>query len=275
MSREFFEKPKKAKGVTSVVFHGELPTKITNLINVISKDNSKQTGQPFEKFINLVHSNLVIEKLTIIDSTYLHRHYSGKTDEFNMTWLDKNAPSLSVLEIPYEIFSWKSILEHNEYPIYRELIQSLYNEDEQFQILVRERIKKFICLSGEEAAISYLLEECAGACVLSRMGNITYPGPMNPPMRHCLNELVGERFEYIPYDVTYLGANNNPTKDMANYFKSLSFPQEMYPEFFERYQEFCNALSKEIKDKKMQKRIAGIDTVTPLQKTCDLPTITY
>lgn len=127
-----------------------------HLTNIISINNAKQDGVAFKAFITLINQPQYEEKLsrlTLIDTTYLNRHYepllvveqSGKTP-----WLERNEATLAQLKIPYEIVSWEELVKAPSYQACKKKIDTDYYgssegfPDETFKNIVDDLSNNFV-----------------------------------------------------------------------------------------------------------------------------------
>jgi hypothetical protein len=96
-------------------------------VSIISIDQHYQQGDKFKAFclaINEEYEKKNLNKLTIVETGYLKKHYLrldkcySSVDEADSaaiqlgeSWAEKQQSSLDLLEIPNKVISWKDLLE--------------------------------------------------------------------------------------------------------------------------------------------------------------------
>lgn len=213
------------------------------LMTVISCGNHLQTGKNWDHFLALseqCYADRTLEKLIIITTGYLQRHYLSlglsrslteqeieeKTLTLDSQWLKTNIKTPSGFQIPIEIISWKDLLKKEsranslDFGEFFQKIKEDYNEkDSQFRNLVHEHAASYVAKKINsflkenvdtnydhflKVAIDYILEECAAILQLNKCGGdfLSYPGGMNPPARHIWNKYFQEAsLRYVRYEL--------------------------------------------------------------------------
>ncbi len=188
---------------------------------VISIDQIHQSGLELQKFCNLVNDNKDrISKLTLIETGYLKRHYiqikeslteeeaNKKSKEVGQEWANDNKNFISNLEIPYELVTWQSLVEDEEFKEKHLKTLDDYQNDPVFKKIVDEvagnYAKKFYKNAKEsnikttyddffDASKKYLIEESTIAHKLVKMGDFqAYPGRSNPAVSYIYKKYFGE-----------------------------------------------------------------------------------
>ncbi len=232
-----------------------LPTKNSAvLMTVISVGNSLQQGVNFGHFVEAVNQefkNGTLEKLIIVTTGYLQRHYFSlgldnpldkETLEENATamdqaWFNNNDHYLKQLKLPIEKKNWKEVLELepiSEFTDFLEKLKNHYQENKSFKKTVikhtrhyvTRKINHYLTENGRKiefddfmkVAVDYILEELAAYVQLKKCGAdfFTYPGPMNPPACHVAKHFTKETdLKYVMYEIGEL-------KKMPTFFQSGS-----------------------------------------------------
>lgn len=215
------------------------------LLTVISLESALQRGSQWTSFLELVdHCFLekTLSKLIIVTTGHLQRHYFSlelekpleekeieeKTIALDQQWLEKQSASLNKLKIPVEILHWKdllnklTVLNGRSFLEFSQLIQSDYANNKEFKHLVdkhadgyvnrkfiqQSKVTHFDCNQFHQAAVDYVLEECAAIQQLFRCNAdlLTYPHGINPPASYVWSKYFKE--ESLRY-VRYKTKNNN------------------------------------------------------------------
>ncbi|MES2142703.1 MAG: hypothetical protein V4471_07485 [Pseudomonadota bacterium] len=221
-----------------------LPDKNTAiLMTVISVGNSLQQGVSFSPFVNLVNQEFkegTLEKLIIVTTGYLQRHYFSlgldkpldekileeKANVLDNVWLTQNKDYLKQFKLPVEIKSWKAVLELGPVGEFTDFLQTLknhYQENKSFNRVVTKharqyvarKITKYLSENGRnvefdafmKVAIDYILEELAAIVQLRKCNAdfFTYPSQMNPPACHVVKHFAKETdLKYVQYEISEL-----------------------------------------------------------------------
>jgi hypothetical protein len=240
----FFERKNQNSIIKGINFTPDLPERINNLFNIISKNNPMQSGISFEKFIELVNKNkLTIEKLTIVDTSYLYRHYDNENNEFNKNWFNKNKLFLDKLTMPYDLVSWKMLIELEKYKFYFDMVVSFFNDDQSFKEIVQKNANKYSHYNGVEAAINFSLEEGAVSLMLKSMGSITYPGKLNDVIHYCFIKAGYDENSYIKYKIRY--KEQTVAQRVSCHLGSIFLPKEKQEEFLKKFILLCEEFKNE------------------------------
>jgi hypothetical protein len=228
------------------------------LMTVISYGNHLQSGKNWDLFLALseqCHAEKTIEKLIIITTGYLQRHYLSlglnkalseqeieeKTLILDSQWLEKNIKTDLEFQIPIEIIGWKDLLSKTSsvhplgYDKFFQQIKEDYNEkgsefrnlvDKHAASYVAKKINSFVNKNADmkyehflEKAVDYLLEECAAILQLNKCGGdfLSYPGGMNPPARHIWKKYFPKSsLRYVCYE---LKKEKSSSSNSYTYFK--------------------------------------------------------
>ncbi len=200
-----------------------------DLINIISIDNEKQTKEFFRSFVILINDVKIkakIKKLIIVDTTYLNRHYDQKYAVYNdkeTPWRKENASLVEGLACDYELVSWRSLLDSEEYKDYQRQMNDDYEKDKIFRNIINTLAGNYLHKGEHKKAVSYLLEECAGTLVLN--GHLTYPGDLNPALRHVIRkhkpELKFHSYKCRTQSEKEIGYQVKPVSDNGDYSPSF------------------------------------------------------
>ncbi|MFM2322823.1 MAG: hypothetical protein RLZZ225_976 [Pseudomonadota bacterium] len=209
-----------------------LPTKNSAvLMTVISLGNNLQKGDNWNNFFALIENcfaEKTIEKLIIITTGYLQRHYFSLGLQFTLTeqekeekaltldhhWLKKHVDSLTRSTLPIEVIDWKQLLNQTSSTnsledfdkFFKQVKEDYSHQDSEFRNLVNEHAVSYVSkkignylkenintISYDDflkVSIDYVLEECAAIWQLMKCNGdlLTYPSGMNPPARHIWNK---------------------------------------------------------------------------------------
>ena len=167
------------------------------LTAVISIDNLNQTGEKFKSLAN--HINAHSEEtshLTIVDTTYLNRHYNEEYGQIVETtdWQKKNQKYLNKLKVSYSLVRWHEFLNCPTVEAARlkllESYESPKTEDEySFRKQTDRYVEEFRLKKGvnPESAFKYLLEECS--VMVKIPGRVCYPGKLNEALKIAIKIL--------------------------------------------------------------------------------------
>ncbi len=177
----------------------------TPLIYVVSVSNLSQTGPYFSSFIELVNSNThVLDKLILIDSSYLNRHYANRySDKTKKTdWLIAHEKYFKNIEINYQFFTWDYIINparENDiffsYSDMKKLVLMDFDgfEDKQPDPIFTQIVNELANAAYHEniaptleSARKYIIEECAAALTFN--GVVTYPRSFNPAITYVVEK---------------------------------------------------------------------------------------
>ena len=193
--------------------------KPVTLFCVISPDNPKQHGECFLEFVRMVNERTTreIAHVTIIDGSYLNRHYKLKyADHENQKivfeWRNANLKFIEQLQIPYTVTSWYQLISSGAYEATHRKIIEMFNDeaDESFKRTVINLAYQYSSYKGtQKQCVQYLLEECAGALLID--GYLTYPGDLNEAIVYAIKKLeLGPKF--IPYILGKIYQQTQPPK---------------------------------------------------------------
>ncbi|MFZ0219492.1 MAG: hypothetical protein WAL30_04735 [Candidatus Aquirickettsiella sp.] len=213
------------------------------LMTVISCGNHLQSGKNWDHFLALSeqsYAEKTLEKLIIITTGYLQRHYLSlglkrllteqeieeKTLTLDSQWLKNHIKIPSGFKIPIEVISWQDLLnktsnsnslEFGEF--FQQITEDYRKKDSAFRNLVNEHAASYVAKKINsflkenidtnydqflKVAIDYILEECAAIVQLNKCGGdfLSYPGGMNPPARHIWNKYFQENsLRYVRYEI--------------------------------------------------------------------------
>jgi hypothetical protein len=174
-----------------------------NLHTVICQGNTSQTGESFHAFVKAINlKKEKINKLFIVDTKFLFRHYNNYVqEEFDSNWRANNNFYLNELDVPYELISWKKLIENENYQEYYNQVNNLLTVDKEFIDIFEKEILKFEKKYGREEAISYLKEDCAGSLLIGKY--VTHPGNINATIQYCIKKLLPESMKFIKYRFRY------------------------------------------------------------------------
>lgn len=186
------------------------PNEIVSLTTVISMTNQNQTGIAFEAFVELInrHSSRV-EKLDIILSCYLHRHYVDLKTALKLgdNWIVENRSSLEKIKIPYEISAWRALLEKPAFSLVEKKVKEIYNENIEFQNIVNAVAVQHAGKADFESAKAYVLEECATTLLIE--GRECYPGMGLGKAVHYILKLFESTKIFCGYRLSQVKPSNN------------------------------------------------------------------
>ncbi len=209
-----------------------LPTKNSAvLMTVISSGNKLQKGKYWNHFFDLIahcFTEKTIEKLIIITTGYLQRHYFSLGLQLSLTeqeiekkalaldsdWLKKHVHNLTGSILPIEIVDWKQLLNKAASSanflsfdnFFQKIKKDYIDQDPEFRNLVNEHATAYVAKKINnylkenintvnyndflKISIDYILEECAAILQLIKCNAdfLTYPSGMNPPARHIWNK---------------------------------------------------------------------------------------
>lgn len=208
-----------------VRFKAALPNRVDILINIISHHNMKQQERGFEAFISLVNKNKEKLKLVkFVDTCYLQRHYDKRyaTPKYYASWERINKPYLNLLEAPYDVLSWKDIMDSTEYDKFYQKISVAYlgNADNSVEpdVYFRECVDATLASIANTATmqqkLDYLLEESSVTpAIISLIEKslrqkdpaepiivLTYAGKLNKAVQYGFN-LLEDKATYIGYNI--------------------------------------------------------------------------
>jgi hypothetical protein len=225
-----------------------------SLLTVISIDQAYQQGEKFKAFIELVNDTPEIEELIIVQTGYLKRFYTRLNPKLNVDEADRAAEQLGqdwvvgqkkymeFLKKPYQIISWKKVLEFSEhdnnedYLKFSKIVKNDYEcNDEAFKDkvdklsnsyakkLLDEWQIKAVTLDYNrcfQASRNYLLEEGSIIYQLVKLAKklniafITYPDRSNPALKHIYDK--------------YFCNNDSLPKDLLPWVQSDPLPWLQY-----------------------------------------------
>lgn len=195
----------RARGLTEV-----------KLTLAISMENKKQTGEYLQHFIDLVNrtntgddsgskarkkiSGFKIAQVIFLLSDYLQRHYIKKTPakELGRQWMQKNTAYLSKLNTPFKISYWSKCLKSTEYFAEYKKVIALYKINDGFKNTVHSVAKSHTSKGSQDAAIKYLLEECA-VFLLLKDSYVAYPSDNLNAATKCVVEYFKTGIQYVSY----------------------------------------------------------------------------
>lgn len=203
------------------------------VLTIISMNSEKQSGDNFKAFLRSLNKQYElgrVQKLIIVVSGGLYLHYikldkeltNQKADklaeDMDCCWITDNQEALKCLKFDYEILNWSKLLENQiEFNRFLNQIKDDYNfKDEIFKNKVRLHSGKYYAkklyenlkgkISGiklsdcEEAAINYVLNECAVLIALDRWADyLVYPGKINPCFEHVYEKAIENKETYIKF----------------------------------------------------------------------------
>jgi vacuolar-type H+-ATPase subunit E/Vma4 len=246
---------------------------------VISIENESFHGEAFKSFIELVNQKKEkIEKLVIIDTTYLNRHYDKTlaNEKLESPWLRSHKEIINGCEAITEVKSWLDHINSEEYKKTHATLLASYqgdehgcNVDEKLRDIVLSTAKNFSHKAPLKQTVSYLLEECAGAAVLN--GYVTYAGDFNAAIKYTLSKYNTD-LKLISYKIkdkknqilkespanenkkviNSQGNDYSPTffsKTIAYMVDHLGLPEERQVEFSTSFLLFCRDFNSNSSDR--------------------------
>lgn len=165
----------------------------------------------FKKCNIMVNDSLQRHTIMLNDTSNLTNEEAYKKSiEDGREWVERNSKFFKSLGIPYELHYWNTWLNHGEYAFYKNKIDDLYKNDQEFKFNMDVTIKEFIVRNQAMADIKgvdqvynfcleYLLEECAiimGVWQNLDYNFILYPGKMISILKYTRSILVKEDILY-------------------------------------------------------------------------------
>lgn len=225
--------------------------KPVRVLTVISMNNEKQSGNNFKAlllYLNKQYELGLVQQLIIVVSGALHLHYIELdkrltkeqvvelANDMDNDWITNNREVLNCLQFDWEIIKWDKLLKNNEkFQTFFEKIKDDANgSDEVLRKKMLEHSGKYHaeklykklknkipglklsdCL---EAAIKYVIEECAAFVALDGLANhMVYPGKMNPCFKHIYKRECADNEEHIEYREYKLeSAGSSPSNTVEN-----------------------------------------------------------
>lgn len=254
-------------------FCGELPKEKFVLINVISIDSIKQSGNFLKEFINLVNKNTdKISKIIFLDTTYLNRHYDKKYEEQTVTDWRKSHEAIirNYVSIEWEIMDWRTVISTDKYGEIYSKLSSYYSKNQNSDCFYREYHEKVIGVAnskknkGElDARIKYILEEDAG--FLSLEGMVTYPDKLNAALGYSYEKFNFYGVKYIKHVIPDSSEKLNQnvyclprqTHNHVSFFKELMtdkieqlnrLPVSQQVRFYRDFESLYDLYTKELRD---------------------------
>lgn len=155
--------PFKAKFIGGLKLDPE--EKEITLTMIISMDNVNQRGEGLEAFIDLVNRHPRINRLRVIVSAYLHRHYVGEEQALALgkEWIKNNQPILEQAKVQVDLEELHNLLENrkNDFELNIASVNKLYNDDADYKSIVTGIALQHMVKCSLDAAKNYLLDECA------------------------------------------------------------------------------------------------------------------
>ena len=202
----------------------------------ISMKQTHQSGVELHAFVNEINNHSNIEKVILVITDYLHRHYvqlegnksvkeaEEGAEEMGKTWKKKN--QLILNEIPtkkLQIVKWKSLIEDCFFNDCLSKVLKVYDKEDNFKKLVDVYAQKFgqkyydllsdrgtTLESCTYAAKNYFLEESAIILkfILFKFDIMTYPGECNEGISYIYNKFIEKPLNFIPYRFRNSGKEN-------------------------------------------------------------------
>ncbi len=184
----------------------------------ISLGQKYHEGEKFILTIELV--NIRFGECTIVIADTLGRHAALKeseedTDEMVQQklrdkgdkWIEQNAGALKKLTITHKIVRWDKYLQHSEYQTKRNMIESLYKEDEPFKKAVEGSIANFLRRYKQQRqdkegydldkafrdSLEYVKEECAVLLLwpeVEKCDFLVYPNKLHEAMYNLRRRFI-------------------------------------------------------------------------------------
>lgn len=177
----------------------------------ISVGRAYQEGEKFLATMDLI--NETFGSCTIIVADTLQRHnlrLKGlsaqeaykKSSMLGDEWLERNRLAYSGLSIPVEMYRWDYWLNHCGYQYYRNKLDEMYLNDDEFNASVNDTIMNFVKrrhssfgdVVAFEHCAEYLLEECALFVLFAETGCefFVYPSERTDAMRATHDYFLGK-----------------------------------------------------------------------------------
>ncbi|WP_218814612.1 hypothetical protein [Rickettsiella endosymbiont of Dermanyssus gallinae] len=203
------------------------------VLTVISMNSEKQSEDNFKAFLLALNEQYEfgrVHKLIIVVSGGLHRHYIGLdkklageqvvklANDMDEAWIASNQEILNCLKFDYQIITWDKLLEDKEeFQVFFVQVKNDYlSKDKAFRSKVlqhsggyyaeklyaklRQKMPDITLDACREAAINYVLDECAVLVSLNRLADyLVYPGKMNPCASHIYKNYFSDREEFLRY----------------------------------------------------------------------------
>jgi len=193
--------------------------KSVELTFMVSQANESQTGEGFEEFVNSINElSQKINKLIIIDTTFLYRHcipeFSQHLNENIATiWFLNNQNTLNKIQCDVLIESYVKQINSNLFKqCYNKIVKD-FEIVEDFKKLITHEAKMFFSKGkgSFDGCLEFLIEEYAHACAFLKNRNIVYPMPFSPVMlniieRYKLN-ITGMHYSISNYMRKYSNKN--------------------------------------------------------------------
>lgn len=231
-----------------------------NIWLLVSLENERLSGEMLFSFFELMarHSQNEknIQKIKVIISDFLNRHYRGReaSEKMGNNWLTTNESTLKNAKIPVEVVFWRDLM--NEESLKREkLLRELYETNTEYQTVINKLASSHARKSDKESAMNYLFEECA--VISSLHGHICYPSDeLNEALKISINHFKsniqyhgyfiydGHKKEVNKKNATHsLEKSNNNCKYNEKFFLSIE-PNKQNAELSFYFSGFCNNLEK-------------------------------
>jgi signal transduction histidine kinase len=190
-------------------FFEKSENKSIELTFMMSQANENQTGEGFEEFVNSINKlGPKINKLVIIDTTFLYRHcvpeFSQHLNENIATiWFLNNRNSINKIQCDVSIESYVKQVNSNLFKQWYNKIVKDFEIVEDFKKLLMHEAKMFFSKGkgSFDECLKFLLEEYAHVCAFLKNRNIVYPRPFSPTMLNVI-ERYALNITGVHYDVS-------------------------------------------------------------------------
>lgn len=193
---------------------------------IISLSCKSQTGEAFEELVNAINDEKIlrkIKKVTILDTTYLYRHFYTEFSKYTdvsipTDWYLKNKKAIEKIKAEVELKCWATEIDSEDFRnCYKQIMRDFQGDENRNGIDLKFRdtviaeaaTNAYKHKKDKQQCVDFILEECAHLCSSFRSGGII----VYPMKLYSTGDYIIEKYSLGIKHISYRVSSNEESEN--------------------------------------------------------------